>query len=357
MNFSVVSISSNGLSRLNIVLLSVFFSTEPVYHVHVPTQPSAENGEGIFKFNSRGSVSVISPSNSRPLCEVFLKDIRRVGSMFVNNRDIIWMETCKSCKNFSELDQFIFFIVSSGGYARQSLIRELKIMTEKSTGVFLILEETTATEMAYISRSHYGCPSYPVMARNRILYGGLVSPVVSAAPPTGDVIRRPSEPIMNVGVSLEEIATKPSRRGTIGSSSPTTPYPPGRPFLSRGLSSLPRGPTSLDRFRKPSISSMSSQNSMDGCDDVHTPLSDVVFDTPISPVKRRLSHKDSSSSHGSVASTSSNHAIPEEEEEEQVTSIAHSRRLSKSRPDIFRPNVPPRSPASLVMRAVTPSAL
>lgn len=275
--------------------------------------------------------------------------------MFINNRDIVWIETCKSCKNLSELDQFVFFIVSSGSFARQSLIRELKIMTEKATGVFLILEETTATEMAYISRSHYGCPSYPVMARNRILYGGLVSPVSHGPVMAGDVIRRPSEPIMNVGVSLEEIATKPSRRGTI-SSSPTTPHPPGRPFLSRGPSSLSRGPTSLDRFRKPSVSSMSSQNSMEASEDVNTPLSDAVFETPGSPLKRKLSHKDSLSSHGSIASTGSNQAIPEEEEDE-VTSISNSRRLSKSRPDLFRPNVPPRSPASLLMRAITPSAL
>ena len=344
---------ANGTSRLNsdFIVSSFLFSLEPVYHVHIPTQPSAESGEGIFKFNSRGTISVISPTDSRTLVEVNLKDIRRVGSIVVNNRDILWIETCKSCKNSSELDQFIFFIVSSGSYARQSLVRELKIMTEKATGVFLILEETTPTEMAYISRSHYGCPSFPVMARNRILYGGLMPPTVHCLAMAGDVLRRPSEPVMNVGVSLEEIASKPSRRGTIGSS-PTTPYPPGvRPLLSRG-------PMSLDRFRKPSLTSMSSQNSTDGgSEEVHTPLSDGVFEAPaaLSPLKRKLSQKDSFSSHSSAASTgSSSQVIPEDEE---LTLSSSSRRLSKSRPDLHRPNVPPRSAASLMMRSTTPSAL
>ena len=322
-----------------------YFSLEPVYHVHIPTQPSAESGEGIFKFNSRGSISIISPSDSHSLVEVPLRDIRRVGSILINNRDILWIETCRSCKNSSELDQFIFFVISSGGYARQSLVRELKIMTEKATGAFLILEETNPTEMAYISRTHYGCPSFPVMARNRILYGGLIpSGATVHCLTAADVLRRPSEPIMNLGVSLEEIATKPSRRGTIGSS-PTTPHPPGRPVLSRG-------PTSLDRFRKPSLTSMSSVNSTDGgSEEVHTPLSDGVFDPPVlSPLKRKLSQKDSLSSHGS---STGSQPIPEDEE----ISLSSSRRLSKSRPDLHRPNVPPRSPASLKLRSTTPSAL
>ncbi|XP_019856874.1 PREDICTED: uncharacterized protein LOC109585304 [Amphimedon queenslandica] len=343
----ILRASDQRTKNIWLAKLCEFCGQEPVYHVHIPTQPSAESGEGIFKFNSRGSISIISPSDSHSLLEVPLKDIRRVGSMLINNRDILWIETCRSCKNSSELDQFIFFVISSGAYARQSLVRELKIMTEKATGVFLILEETSPTEMAYISRSHYGCPSFPVMARNRILYGGLIpsGATLHSLMAAGDVLRRPSEPIMNVGVSLEEIATKPSRRGTIGSS-PTTPYPPGRPVLSRG-------PTSLDRFRKPSLTSMSSQNSTDGTgsEEVHTPLSDGVFDPPVlSPLKRKLSQKDSLSSHGS---STGSQPIPEDEE----LSLSNSRRLSKSRPDLHRPNVPPRSPASLKLRSTTPSAL
>lgn len=331
--------------------MSFSLTTEPVYHVHVPTQPSAVNGEGILKFTSRGSVSVISPATSLPMTDVSLKDLRRIGTMLLNNRDIIWLETCKSCKNSSEPNQFFFFVVASGYVALQSLIQELKIATEKTSGVFLILEETTNTEVAYISKNHYGCPSYPAMARNRILCGGL-APSSPSPISIADTIRRPSEPVMNVGVSLEEIATKPSRRGTISSiTSPTTPYPPNRPFLSRG-------PTSLDRFRKPSMSSLSSQNSLEISDEAHTPLSDGVFETPTSPCKRKLSQKDSLTSHGSTGSNGSSPPIPEDpREDEVIVEISEMRRLSKSRPDLYRPNVPPRSAASLKMRAVTPPSL
>lgn len=337
---------TNDTYSHNIYLLYI----EPVYHVHIPTQPSAESGEGIFKFNTHGTVSAISPATSQPMVELTLKDIRRIGIMVINNKDILWLETCKSCKKTSrEIDQFVFFIVCSGNYACQNLLRELKITTERCTGVFLIMEETTSTEISYISRNHYGCTSFPIMARNRILYGGLSSPMSSPISPSplvlGDVIRRPSEPVMNMGVTLEEIAVKPSRRGTISVSSPTNPYPPARPFLSRG-------PTSLDRFHKPSLSSLSSQASLELPEEVvHTPLSDAVFDTG-SPLKRQLSHKDSLSSHGSASSTGS---IPEDDD--HSNSISATRRLSKSRPDLHRPNIPPRSPASLKLRSTTPSAL
>ena len=321
---------------------------EPVYHVHIPTQPSAVSGEGIFKFNTHGTVSAISPSTSQPMVDIPLEDIRRIGIMVLNNRDIFWLETCRSCKKISrEIDQFVFFIVCSGSYACQNLLRELKITIERCTGVFLIMEETTSTEMSYISRNHYGCTSFPIMARNRILYGGLSSPTLSPMSPSplaiSEIIRRPSEPVMNMGVTLEEIATKPSRRGTISVSSPTTTS--AKPFFARG-------PTTLDRFHKPSLSSLSSQTSME---EIHTPLSDGVFDAPLSPVKNALSKKDSLSSHGSGSSSTGSN--PLEYENEKNISSANVRRLSKSRPDLYRPNIPPRSPASLKLRSTTPSAL
>jgi hypothetical protein len=324
--------------------LCEYCGQEPVYHVHIPSQPSAESGEGIFKFNaSEGTVSAISPSTSKPLVKTQLKDVRRIGASVYGNREIVWMESCKSCKKSQEVDQFVFFVITSGGGACQNLLRELKITIERTTGVFLIMEEATPTEMAYISRNHYGCPMFSVMVRNRILYGGLSSsPLFHSSLNIGDLIRRTSEPL-NMGVSLEEIAIKPARRGTISVSSPTTP--PTRSFLSRG-------PKSLDKFRTTSISSMSSQASIELSDEVHTPLSDGVFDSPASPIRAKLSQKDSLSSHDS--SNSSAGTIPEDD---TAISISNSRRLSKSRPDLHRPNIPPRSPASLKLRSTTPSRL
>ena len=354
---------TNGVYSQNI-----FSPTEPVYHVTVPNQPSAHYGEGIMKFNPSGSVAVISPAVGNTLMEVSLMDIRRVGYMYMYNRDIVWFETCKSCKNSHELDQFSFAIVQSGTATAQTLTRNLKMAIERSTGVFLILEESTPIEMAFVSRNHYGCPCYPSMSRNRILLGGMNNSDIHginnmfqqrASEPNISVgvhplLRRPSEPVQKFGLSLEEYVSNPQRRTTI-STSPTTPYPPVRP------PKLSRGPTSLDRFRQASTSSMSSQTSVDMFEE--PPSLDGVFEASLPTFRRQLSKKgsihsrnlsqqDSISSHGSAGSTGSS---PLEDHHEEIE-FSMMKRVSQSRPEL-RPNVPPRSPASLMTRSTTPDAL
>lgn len=288
--------------------------------------------------------------------------------MNTHNSDIVWFETCRSCKNTNQgVDQFIFVIIPSGTATAQALTREIKVTIERATGVFLILEESNQVEMTFVSRSHYGCACFPTMSRNRILMGGLTEclekrlikykrasePVLNGGIPMSlgsphvDPYRRPSDTF--TGLSLEEYVTQPHRRGTISSSSPTTPHPP-RHMLSRG-------PTSLDRFRQPSIGSITSQNSVDLGDEVHTPLSDAVFDLPpSSSLKRNLSKKDSLSSHGSEGSSISA-SFDQHDDHHHGDQIGQIRRLSQSRPDISRPSIPPRSAASLRLRAKTPTAL
>ena len=338
-----------------------------MYHVLLPNQPSvSQTGNGILKFKLPAGVMVISPALGTTLMDVSLTDIRRIGYMFMHNSDIVWFETCKSCKNSQGVDQFFFAIVPSGSVTAQALTREVKNAVERATGAFLILEETTQSEMTFVSRNHYGCSCFPLLSRNRILIGGLnecfekrlikyqrsSEPILSiGTTPMGDHRgRRPSDSFSSMGLSLEEYVTQPHRRGTISSCSPTTPHPP-RHMLSRG-------PMSLDRLRQTSISSMSSQNSIDLSEEPHTPLSDAVFDIPLggpssAGYKRNLSHKDSLSSHGSGGSVAS---VTTEQEEQP--DMGHMRPLSLSRPDLNRPVIPPRSSASLrIGRSKTPTAV
>ena len=337
---------------------------EPVYHVLIPNQPSvSRNGHGILKFKLPSAIMVISPSQSSILMEVPLTDIRRIGCMHTHNSDLVWFETCQSCKNSQSPNQFLFALVPSGTATAQALTREVKIAIERATGVFLILEETNQSDMTFVSRSHYGCPCFPLLSRNRILIGGLnecldrrlinvhrsSEPILHVGGMADQQCRRPSDSLSNMGLSLEEYVTQPHRRGTISSCSPTTPNPP-RHMLSRG-------PTSLDRLRQTSISSMTSQNSTDIIEEVHTPLSDAVFDIPPPPMgyKRNLTHKDSfSSSHGGSGGSLGSDIL---EHEEPPPDLPPMRRLSQSRPDINRPNIPPRSAASLRLKAMTPTAV
>jgi len=221
--------------------------------------------------------------------------------------------------------------------------------------------------MTFVSRNHYGCPCYPSMSRNRILVGGMSNSDIRGI--NNMFQQRASEPTLNVtarpflhrsseklGLSLEEYVTNPQRRTTI-STSPTTPCPPVRPPM------LSRGPTSLDRFRQASISSMSSQTSVDLFEETVAPLSDGVFEATLptfrrnlskkgSIYNRKLSHQDSVSSHESAGSTGSS---PLDDHQEEIE-FSMMRQLSQSRPEL-RPNVPPRSPASLMIRATTPNPL
>ena len=346
--FCLLDISSS-VTNFTIVCLP----TEQVYHVSVPTQPSAQVGEGIIKLSSPNSASVISPTTGKPIMEIPFRDIRRLGCCATFNLSLVWFETCRSCKG-GQPDQFYFFVVSSGIGNAQIITRELKTAIERFTGVFLIMESDQA-ELAFISRNHYGCPPYPAMAKTNIIRRALGHfPVpYMPHPPT---IRRESDPAMAVGVSLEEYAAaKPSRR-TFSLSSGSTPKP----------RVLMKSHTTLDRFRKPSSSSISSQNSLEleTGGEPSTPNSDV-FDTSSYSPKRKLSlsQKDSLSSHSSTNSGPYNPAIAEEEENEVDdvveeddgiagrTNMSNMHRLTRSGTDLHtigRPNVPPRSRASLL---------
>ena len=346
-----------SLARLKLLLKwlppFVLPPTEQVYHVSVPTQPSAQVGEGIVKLSSPNTVSVISPTTGKPIMEVPFRDIRRLGCCAFFNFSLVWFETCRSCKS-NQPDLFYFFVVPSGIDNARIITREIKGAIERYTGVFLIME-SDQTELAFISRNHYGCSSYPVMARNNIIcraLGGQYAVPYSrqTVPPT---IRRESDPAMPIGVSLEEYAaTKPSRR-TFSVSSGITQKP----------RTIMRGHTTLDRLRNVSCSSAGSQNSLElDRTDTSPPLSEV-FDSSFSP-KRKLSQKDSLSSHSSTNSGPFSPAIAEEDEEvvrevvrEEVdedmgrTNMRSMHRLTRSGTDlqtIGRPNVPPRSRASLL---------
>lgn len=302
-----------------------------------------------MKLSSPNSASVISPTTGKPIMEVPFGDIRRLGCCATLNYSLVWFETCRSCKS-SQPDLFYFFVVPSGINNAQLITRELKGAIERYTGVFLIME-SDPMELAFISRNHYGCPSYPLMARNNIIRRALGQHAVPYPhQPLSATIRRESEPVMAVGVSLEEYAAaKPSRR-TFSVSSAVTPKP--RAFI--------RGHTTLDRFRKMSSNSISSQNSLELDTSGSSPPPSEVFDTSFSP-KRKLSQKDSLSSHSSANSGPLSPAIAEEDEEEVradtvedvigETNMSYMHGLTRSGTDLHtigRPNVPPRSRASLL---------
>lgn len=360
---SVLCISSHHFS----VLFLSSSHIEQVFHVSVPNQPSAEAGEGILKLSNQTSVCIISPTSGKPLLEIPFRDIRRLGCMEAYNHDLVWIETCKSCRggNNMQPNQFYFFVVPSGPANSRLVAKDLKIGVERCTGVFLILEESDQFEIAYISRDHYGCAAYLSTARNRIIHSGITqgsTPWNLGPIPTQrlvQVMQRPSEPTLNIGLSLEEYATaKPTRRGTFSISNlPST----GRPHHP-----LHRGMTTLDRFRKASLSSIDSHSSLemtDGNSDLLTPVSDVFepsFALPNgSPHRKNLSQTDSISSRGSAGSSSPIAEEPGEEDEEEPR-MHPLRKRSRSRPELRvvhnPPYIPPRSPASLLkLRARTPS--
>lgn len=327
-------------------------SLEPVYHVSIPTQPSTEGGDGILKF-SMGQATVMSPSSGQSMLDIPLHDIRRIGYTQAYSRDIVWFETCKTCKNSQEPDQFLFFTVPSGQATAQAVTRDVKVTIERSTGAFLILEDTSDTDIAYIARHHYGCSSYPQTARNRIIYSGLTN---NPTPPPLELLRRPSEPVNmgSMGISLEEYVTTskpPTRRGTIATFSPSAATH-NRSFFGSGNSgnSGSRGPTPLERMK----TSITSQNSLETMEEeVNIPASDSVFESLNSSTTTARKKQDSLSSHSSTGSAGSIPPIMHEEEEPN-NNIVRSKMLSRSRPDLasIRPNIPPRSAASLAITRV-----
>ena len=142
-----------------------------MFHVTIPHQPSAVYSEGILKLTARAHLLVVLPSTGVSCLEFPFDEIRRLGCRSDMGADIIWFETCKK----SVPDAFYFFSVASGFEVAHQIIRDLKGAIERSTGVFLILEDSENKDMqlSFISRSHYGCEEYPSSSRARILQVGM----------------------------------------------------------------------------------------------------------------------------------------------------------------------------------------
>ena len=143
--------------------------TEQVYHVTLPQEMPAAQSEAILKLSSRDHVVVIAPTTGSKLLEISYKQIRRMGNMDVCSSDIIWFEMCGKGH---EPDQFHFFIVPSGLQTTHLVLRELKMATECATGALFITEESNGIDLSFISRSHYGCPEFPLAVRNKSLQSG-----------------------------------------------------------------------------------------------------------------------------------------------------------------------------------------
>ena len=90
--------------------------------------------------------------------------------MDICSSDLIWFETCGKGH---EPDEFHFFIVASGLQTAHLVLRELKMATECATGALLITEESNGIDLSFISRSHYGCPEFPLTIRNKSLQSDL----------------------------------------------------------------------------------------------------------------------------------------------------------------------------------------
>lgn len=227
-------------------------STEQVYHVTLPQQPTAAQSEAILKLFPRDQVVVLSPCTGARLLEIPFKDIRRMGNLDAYSTDIVWFETCN--KNH-KAGSFHFFVVRSGLQTTHNILRELKASTECATGNLLITEESNGLELSFISRQHYGCADFPTSTRNGILHSSLrfFSQNISIGPTPERRCSEPVKPLRNCEsqtcLSLEEFASVKQRRGMS-----TTVHP----LMTS------RRPTAimLDRFR--SIGSYSSSSHLSG---------------------------------------------------------------------------------------------
>ena len=305
--------------------------TEQVYHVTLPQQPTAAQGEAILKLFPRDQVVVLSPCTGARLLEIPFKDIRRMGNLDTYSTDIIWFETCNQ---HHKPDNFHFFVVRSGLQTTHHILRELKTSTECATGNILITEETNGLELSFISRQHYGCVDFSTSTRNSILHSSLryFSHTVSIGPTPERRSSEPFKPLRNCEsttcLSLEEFASVKQRRGMS-----TTVHP----LMTA------RRPTAitLDRFRSNGSYSSSSHLSGSGSGELSdTGILNDVFDGG-SGVSI-LSH---SSSH-----TSSEHTPVHSNKHTPVHTNRHTPVHMKS-PDTASspaaPTVPPRSRISL----------
>ena len=109
----------------------------------------------------------------------------------MENYDVIWFEIC-NCQ--ADEQEFAFFVVASGLDRAMLIAGDLKTKIEKDTGRFLIMEEDRHPECTYISRTHYGCPPYPKLGRERILHAGLVNLEATKIVGSSALTRRLTEP-------------------------------------------------------------------------------------------------------------------------------------------------------------------
>lgn len=298
--------SSYYLNRLSFFpSFSLSLSTEQVYHVTIPHQPSMVQSEAILKLSSQSSVTAIVPSTGMTLIDIPFEKIRRLGSLEAYSHDVIWFETCHN----SSPGNFHFFTVPSGMEVAQQIIKDLKASIECYTSSLLIMEDCCDLELSFISREHYGCREFSPFTRNHLLQSGLRQ-LPPRWPPTmlhsQGSLRRGSDvttpPFMRAmscdlgspavaGVSLEEWAANKGRRNMSMSS-------------SRGPPSLSRKPT-LDQFRQNSTSSFDRSSNLDLSEGHFSDSigSDVFEPMPRSNSPRKLSQQNSISSQSSSVSS------------------------------------------------------
>ena len=322
--------SANRKCSWKSIKLLVSLPPEPVYHVTVPHQPSAVYSEAILKLSSPTHITVIAPSTGNNIMEIAYKKIRRLGTLYTHGTDVLWFETCQN----STAEEFRFFIIASGGEVAHHIVtQELKTAIECCTGSLLILEETVRTEIAYISREHYGCQEFPQAARIRMLQTGLRS-LPSIWRPFNfehkERRRRISEPAVRVattpngGISLEEVAINQVRRRTEAMLLPFN---------------QPKKQT-LGQLYQASLSS-SSQNSLDMAD--NSDPGDVFDSSPHPPALRQLSQS-SNSSYSQDGSGASLPYSPTIAKEDPFDIFENDHSAS----DVRRPSAPIVPPRSLV---------
>ena len=287
------------------MLIDTHTHTEQVCHVTIPHQPSCQYTEAILKLTCPVNVTAVTPSTGSILLEIPFDEVRRLGSMDVYGTDIIWFETCK----YSVADNFYFFTVPSGRDTAQQVVRDFKAAIECYTSVLLIMEDSTESELSFISRDHYGCPQFPGMSRNTIIHTGLRQlPASWQTFIMHERMRRESESSPQArsssmdqassgGMSLDEWVVAKGRRKTASMKGP--PSLSRRPTLDRFVRQA--STTSCDRDHGSPMTELSAGHFSDSCEVFDPPTSHPI--TPShslhgSPRQRKpsLSHQNSTSS-------------------------------------------------------------
>ena len=286
-------------ATIYISLIITHTNTEQVCHVTIPHQHSCPYTEAILKLTCPAHVTAVTPSTGSILLEIPFDEVRRLGSMDIYGTDIIWFETCK----YSVADSFRFFTVPSGRETAQQVVRDFKAAIECYTSMLLIMEDSTESELSFISRDHYGCPQFPGISRNTIIQTGLRQlPASWQTFVMHERMRRESESSTHSsldqgssgGVSLDEWVIAKGRRKA--SSMKALSRRPTLDKFVRQASTM-----SCDRDRNSPMPELSAGHFSDSCD---------VFDSPpphpntpshsvhSSPRQRKssLSHQSSTSS-------------------------------------------------------------